>query len=68
MIIIVGSDGQAWQQEQPQDNGWHGGRLDPLGDLSALRKAGTPDLEGLRDLGLKPDWGILRDMVNPFKL
>lgn len=69
-IFIVDSDGQACQQEQqeqPQSHREHG-RLDPLGDLTVLRKAGTPDMKGLRDLGLRPDWDLLRDLTNPFKL
>ncbi|MBM4447107.1 MAG: hypothetical protein FJ023_07135 [Chloroflexi bacterium] len=65
-IFIVDSDGYAWRQEQQQSHEGHG-RLDPLGDLSVLREAGTPDLESLRDLGLRPDWDLLRDMTNPFK-
>jgi len=65
-IFIVNPDGQAWRQEQQQSHERHG-QLDPLGDLTVLRKAGTPDLEGMRDLGLRPDWDLLRDLTNPFK-
>lgn len=65
-IFVVDMDGKTWDDGQQNHEG-HGRPLDPLGDLSVLRDAVMPDLENLRNLGLKPDWQSLRDMTDPRK-
>ena len=66
MVIYVNSNGEARLGEKVQDHG-HSVRIDPLGGLSELRKAVTPDLQILRDLALHPGFGMLRDLNNPLK-
>lgn len=61
VVIIVGEDGIA----EVRGAGQESERGPQAGGMSVLRRSVLPNLERLRDEG--PDWGVLRDLNDPFK-
>jgi len=66
-IIIVDSEGRAWEQQSQSHGRGQGRPMNPLGDLSGMRElVSNFNQRELRDVQ-RFNLGLLRDLTNPAK-